>query len=99
MKETNNIKKQLISNEACISPLRYDVYEFFQENVKIYKNSILLLEPFKYHYECSPGFSKYFIDLGYNVDIIMKKNGIILIIQFLFFIILIMLIHYHFLIH
>ena len=39
-------------------------------------DSILIFEPFKFHYECTPGFSKYFTDLGYNVDIIMNKIGI-----------------------
>ena len=28
----------------------------------------------KYHLECIPGFSKYFIDLGYYIDIILNKN-------------------------
>jgi hypothetical protein len=27
------------------------------------------------HYECTPGFTKYFLDLGYNVDIIMTQIG------------------------
>ena len=36
----------------------------------------MIFEPFTYHYECTPGFSKYFIDLGYNVDIIMHNAGL-----------------------
>jgi len=36
----------------------------------------LIFEPFTYHYECTPGFSKYFIDLGYNIDIIMHNTGL-----------------------
>jgi len=42
----------------------------------INNNYILIFEPFPFHYECTPGFSKYLIDLGYNVDIIMRKMGI-----------------------
>lgn len=38
--------------------------------------TVLIFEPFTYHYECTPGFSKYFIDLGYNVDIIMHDTGL-----------------------
>ena len=28
------------------------------------------------HNECTPGYCKYFIDLGYNIDILMRKSGI-----------------------
>ena len=48
--------------------------ELFNSNIK--KHSILIFEPNKYHHECSPGFSKYFIDLGYNVDLLIHRNGI-----------------------
>lgn len=36
----------------------------------------MLFEPFQYHYECTPGFAKYFIELGYNMDIIMHETGL-----------------------
>ena len=49
-------------------------YELF--NTAIKKNTILIFEPNKYHHECTPGYSKYFIDLGYNVDILMHISGI-----------------------
>lgn len=45
-------------------------------NFKINNNTILIFEPNAYHFECTPGFTKYFIDLGYNVDILMHKFGI-----------------------
>ena len=48
--------------------------ELFNSDIK--KHSILIFEPNKYHHECSPGFSKYFIDLGYNVDLLIHRNGI-----------------------
>ena len=49
---------------------------FFKKNININKNSILILEPCDSHYECTSGFAKYFIDLGYNVDAIIQKIGI-----------------------
>ena len=42
-------------------------------NIKNY--SILIFEHNPYHYECTPGFTKYFLDLGYNIDIIMHRMG------------------------
>ena len=46
-------------------------------NVTFYiKNkTILIFEAHKSHYECTPGFAKYLIDFGYNVDIIMNEYG------------------------
>lgn len=38
-------------------------------------NTVLIFEPAFYHHECTPGFSKYFLDLGYNVDIILDNLG------------------------
>ena len=49
------------------------IEEYF--NTTIRNNSVLFFEELTYHYECIPGFSKYFLDLGYNIDIIMTKNG------------------------
>ena len=43
-------------------------------NSKVYPNSILIAEYENYHLECLPGYTKYFTDLGYNVDILMV-NG------------------------
>jgi len=47
-----------------------DLFIRFIESKKI-ENSILISEFQNYHYECLPGLTKYFIDLGYNVDIIL----------------------------
>ena len=47
----------------------------FDKSIKI-NNTILIFEPNKYHHECLPGYSKYFIDLGYNVDILLHTSGI-----------------------
>jgi len=51
----------------------FNIKQFF--NITIRTNSILIFEKNHYHYECTPGFTKYFLDLGFNVDIIMTKNG------------------------
>ena len=52
---------------------QYKIEDLF--NVTIKKKSIIIFEPNSFHYECTPGYSKFFIDLGYNVDIIMNKKG------------------------
>ena len=44
--------------------------------IPIEKNTILIFEPNNYHYECLPGYSHYFILLGYNVDVLMHLAGI-----------------------
>lgn len=52
------------------------VYEMTEiSNVNITNNVILIVEIYPYHYECTSGFAKYFIDLGYNVDILMHEFG------------------------
>ena len=48
--------------------------DLFRDNYK--NNTILIFEPNNYHHECTPGYTKYFIDLGYRVDIIMHNSGI-----------------------
>ena len=68
------LKRKIISNKESANLNIYTLNDIF-----IYNNRdkrILIFEPFKYHYECTPGYSKYFIDLGYNVDIIMNEIGI-----------------------
>ena len=51
----------------------YQLSKLSKWNIK--DKTILLFEPNHYHYECSPGYAKYFVDLGYNVDVLMKKQG------------------------
>jgi len=54
--------------------LKYNsLNEFFNHSIN--NNTILILE-FRYcHNECTPGYTKYFIDLGYNVDILIHESG------------------------
>ena len=48
--------------------------DLFQNNIK--NKTILIFEANKYHFECLPGYAKYFVDLGYNIDILIYKFGI-----------------------
>ena len=51
----------------------FNIKQFFNNTIRT--NSILIFEKNNFHYECTPGFTKYFLDLGFNVDIIMRENG------------------------
>ena len=44
-------------------------------NSNIKNNTALIFEPEFFHHECTPGYTKYFLDLGYNVDIILDTFG------------------------
>ena len=43
---------------------------------KIERKTVLIFEPNKYHFECLPGYAKYFIDLGYKIDILIQNFGV-----------------------
>ena len=45
-------------------------------NTNITDETVLIFEPNEFHHECLPGYSKYFIDLGYNVDLLLHYSGI-----------------------
>ena len=64
----NNIIKKNITNIQHNS-----FYDLLKINIK--NNTILIFEPLNCHNECTPGYSKYFIELGYNVDILLRKSG------------------------
>lgn len=51
----------------------FNINQFFTITIKT--NSILIFEKNNFHYECTPGFAKYFLDLGFHVDIIMTEIG------------------------
>ena len=75
----NIIKENKINIEntsRCRHPKIYSTKVLSDVSINIRNNSILILEIFPYHYECTPGFSKYFIDLRYKVDIIMNRMGL-----------------------
>ena len=69
---TNNRKNQnLLETEIGIK--RFNINQFFRTTMK--NNSILLFEKNNFHYECTPGYVQYFLDLVYNVDLITTKIG------------------------
>ena len=75
-KNKHTFINKLENKKECNIPISYTIYDFCIANSNVKENSVLILEPFHFHNECTPGFSKYFIDLGYNVDIILHKIGI-----------------------
>lgn len=50
-----------------------EIYKFIESSNDL--KSIVILELNNYHLECLPGFTKYFVDLGYNVDILIRKKN------------------------
>ena len=68
--------ERAINFNKCKTPEIYPLENYFNNNITINSNSVLILETYTYHYECTPGFAKYFIDLGFNVDIVIHRMGI-----------------------
>ena len=73
-------KKLFYINNASITNIKefFHVNPFvdlFNSNIER-KKTILIIELYGFHHECTPGYTKYFIDLGYNVHILMKNVGI-----------------------
>lgn len=76
------IKLKTSDNTILIKKANYkdkiQIYKWnnlLNHNFIMKNNTILIFEPHAYHYECSPGYAKYFIDLGFEVDILMHKSG------------------------
>ena len=75
--QNNEIISMIIKNLSNNKKNSIEVRSFNELfNITIKRNTILIFEPNKYHHECTPGYTKYFIDLGYNVDILMHISGI-----------------------
>lgn len=68
------IKKFEISNLNGYKVLRISNLTNILNNY-IKNDTILIFENNNWHYECTPGYSKYFIELGYKVDIIMHSGN------------------------
>ena len=64
--------KELDWSKIRANYLKYN--HFYQEFLthKVAAKSVLVIEPNNYHGEVVPGFVKYWQDLGYNVDVIMR---------------------------
>ena len=56
-----------------IHPHSHNITSLLSSNIK--NNTVLIFEPEFYHHECTPGYTKYFLDLGYSVDIILDNFG------------------------
>ena len=52
--------------------IQKDYEKFMMHQVK--NNSVLITELNSYHGECLPGMTKYFLDLGYNIDILLNDK-------------------------
>ena len=78
----NMSKKNLIKNIKTDHHHSYiknhlKVLSFYDLSNKTIENkTILIFEPNRCHHECLPGYTKYFIDLGFNVDILINYNRI-----------------------
>ena len=49
------------------------LYDF--KYCKVREKSVVIFEPNPYHHECLPGYTKYFTDLGYNVDTLIVDGN------------------------
>jgi hypothetical protein len=59
--------------------LKYIYYKFlskFNKPFSVRENSVLLIEFKSFHGETLPGFTKYLLDLGYNIDVVLHKPKI-----------------------
>lgn len=64
-KQLKKIENQKDADEKLSNFLSADISE----------KSVLYFEPNPYHHECTPGYVKYFTDLGYNVDLLIRANN------------------------
>ena len=62
-----------IKESILILPNSNNITGLLSCNIK--NNTVLIFEPEFFHHECTPGYTKYFLDLGYNVDIIIDNYG------------------------
>lgn len=74
--EKKNFYNNIIFNSQFNIPFKYNINALLSNKITINNNYVLIIEPFNFHYECTSGFAKYFINCGYNVDIIMQPMGI-----------------------
>ncbi|MDR1523393.1 MAG: hypothetical protein LBS29_05545 [Endomicrobium sp.] len=65
------LQQQLQQQETIFCELL--TKEFKKHNIS--PKSILMVEPNNYHGEVLSGFVKYFNDLGYNVDLLLRPNN------------------------
>ncbi len=51
-----------------------DIMPLYKLKYSTRRHSVVLIENTNWHGEVLPGLAKYFIDLGYNVDVVLTKN-------------------------
>lgn len=68
-----NFKENIFAKECIRSNSKVNSFEDFL-SCKIPSKTVAIFEPNPYHNECIPGYSKYFTDMGYNVDALIVKN-------------------------
>ena len=78
--KSNNYKKITIFGIKITFRKKFVIPKQLIDNKKFYKtpvrkNSVLIVEPNPYHAEILPGFVRYFQDLNYNVDIILRHEN------------------------
>ena len=62
--------RKFLFNWSIVSTWNYHK----SKNRKVRKNSVLIIEANDCHGEVLPGYAKYFLDMGYNVNIIMHSD-------------------------
>ncbi|MBO5833348.1 MAG: glycosyltransferase [Alphaproteobacteria bacterium] len=72
-KSTNPLTRLLKRITGKDHKNRVKLYKKFKKH-KVKKNTILMVEANPYHCECMTGMAKYFLDMGYRVDILMHPN-------------------------
>ena len=69
IEERKNLSKK---NQADLRVPDVDFDNFLYHDIR--PNSVLMVEFNNFHGECLPGMAKYFIDLGYNVDVCLDPT-------------------------
>jgi len=70
-------KKIVIKKQPPLEEILKDIKtSYLFTKLKVRHNSILLIEPNAFHGEILPGYIKYFQDLGFNVDVLLRHKNI-----------------------
>jgi len=78
-----------LSRNHIVNGMNYfknKIYSSFRSNISLNtfddflsssppSNTVLIFEPNNYHHECLPGYAKYFVDLGYSVEVLIKNGN------------------------
>lgn len=70
----NSLENRMLTLEKEVSAKKPMLIIDEKVSFEIRKDSVLLIETNKFHSELLPGIAKYFIDFGYNVDILLNYS-------------------------